>query len=479
LDFLAGVDQSRLAWLRYAINISMRAIYYNMFDDIKIRLLDAINEKTFTYFKHNRENNNYNLNEIVQSALNIINTSDATYHDAEHTCLVTMCGLDIMAGKSTLEGNLDYSIWVHAIIALLFHDIGYVKGILPGDSLNFQVIKPDGSSISLSEESTDASLAPFHITRGQMFIQQRSWQKGINKDLLCYFISHTEFPVPNHQSAAADFSESEQNIAKIIGAADLIGQLADPMYDIKIPRLYYEFAETGAAERMGYLCPGDLRRGYPEFFLNYVKPHIKKALEYLSFTKNGEKWISNLNYHVFSESHKVTVEQTSMSLVKEIHKVINNAKEETGIIEQVLCKVATYKNWHLGHAYKLNISQKTPTLHSTKIWYEAPNSADYSDFKRVTEDFIFKSGEGLPGRVYETQTVQTIRDIAKDENFPRRKMSKDIGVRAAFAFPVILNGQVRYVLEFFAADPEFLDPPVIEFFKFLSHQLSERMVKDD
>ena len=58
-------------------------------------------------------------------------------------------------------------------------------------------------------------------------------------------------------------------------------------------------------------------------------------------------------------------------------------------------------------------------------------------------------------------------------------MSKAIGVRAAFAFPVILRGKVRYVLEFFAAEPEFLDPPVIEFFKFLSHQLSERMVKND
>ncbi|MGY8817507.1 MAG: GAF domain-containing protein [Pseudomonadales bacterium] len=450
-----------------------------MFNDIKNHLVDAINEKTITYFKYNSENSNYNLNEIVESALNIINTSDATYHDAEHTCLVTMCGLDIMAGKLTIEGDLDYFDWVHAIVALLFHDIGYVKGILPGDSLNFQVIKPDGSSISLSEESTDAALAPFHITRGQMFIQQRTWQKGINKDLLCFFISHTEFPVPNHRSPSAEFSESQQKIAEIIGAADLIGQLADPMYDIKIPRLYYEFAETGAAERMGYLCPGDLRRGYPEFFLNYVKPHIKEALEFLSFTTIGEKWISNLNYHVFSESHKVTVEQTSMSLIKEINNLINNEKEESIIIEEVLCKVAKYKNWPLGHAYKLKLSQEDPTLHSTRIWYEAPNSADYSDFKRVTEDFIFKSGEGLPGRVYETQTVQTIRDIAKDENFPRRKMSKDIGVQAAFAFPVILSGQVRYVLEFFAAEPEFLDPPVIEFFRFLSQQLSERMVKND
>ena len=270
-----------------------------------------------------------------------------------------------------------------------------------------------------------------------------------------------------------------KKVAEIIGAADLIGQLADPMYDIKIPRLYYEFAETGAAERMGYLCPGDLRRGYPEFFLNYVKPHIKRALEYLSITTNGEKWISNLNYHVFSESHKVTVEKTSMSLVKEINNLINNTKEEREIIKNVLCKVAEYKNWHLGHAYELEFSQEIPNLHSTRIWYEAPNSADYSDFKKLTEDFIFKSGEGLPGRVYETQTVQTIRDIEKDENFPRRKMSKHIGVRAAFAFPVILSGQVRYVLEFFAAEPEFLDPPVIEFFKFLSQQLSERMVKND
>ena len=457
----------------------MRAIYFIMFDDIKIRLLDAINEKNITYFKYNSENRNHNLDEIAESALNIINTSDATYHDAEHTCLVTMCGLDIMAGKSTIDGDLDYYNWVHAVVALLFHDIGYVKGILPGDSLNFQVIKPDGSSISLSEDSTDASLAPFHITRGQMFIQQRTWPKGINKELLCYFISQTEFPVSNHERPKAEFTERQQKVGEIIGAADLIGQLADPMYDIKIPRLYYEFAETGAAARMGYLSPGDLRRGYPEFFLNYVKPYIKSALEYLSFTANGEKWISNLNYHVFSESHKVTVEKTSMSLVKEINNVINNVKKESEIIEQVLYKVAEYKHWNLGHAYKLKISQGIPRLHSTKIWYEAPNSADYSDFKRVTEDFIFKSGEGLPGRVYETQAVQTIRDVTKDENFPRRKMSKAIGVRAAFAFPVILRGQVRYVLEFFAAEPEFLDPPVIEFFKFLSQQLSERMVKND
>ena len=82
-----------------------------------------------------------------------------------------------------------------------------------------------------------------------------------------------------------------------------------------------EFEETGSAEKMGYANPGDLRRGYPSFFINFVKPHIGEALRYLSVTEEGRKWIANLNYHIFSQSHKASVEQSGIELLSELSNI--------------------------------------------------------------------------------------------------------------------------------------------------------------
>jgi hypothetical protein len=77
------------------------------------------------------------LVEIVQSAarlaLDCIGNSDALYHNVEHTMLVTLVGYDILKGRRLLkETNADD--YAHVLVACLFHDIGYVRGILNGDS---------------------------------------------------------------------------------------------------------------------------------------------------------------------------------------------------------------------------------------------------------------------------------------------------------------------------------------------------------
>src|SRR5271156_4814381 len=69
-------------------------------------------------------------------ALEGIGNSDALYHNVEHTMLVTLAGYDIMNGRALLKPT-DASDFAHLLIACLFHDIGYVRGILKGDG-------PDG-----------------------------------------------------------------------------------------------------------------------------------------------------------------------------------------------------------------------------------------------------------------------------------------------------------------------------------------------
>jgi len=87
-------------------------------------------------------------------------------------------------------------------------------------------------------------------------------------------------------------------------AADLIGQLADPLYLRRLNALYAEFLETGMTEKCGYTSPADMIEKYPAFFWGNVEPYIGPALGYLELTIEGKQWIANLYSHVFTIEHQ-------------------------------------------------------------------------------------------------------------------------------------------------------------------------------
>ncbi|MGL6139786.1 MAG: metal-dependent phosphohydrolase, partial [Planktothrix sp.] len=66
-------------------------------------------------------------------ALENIANCDALYHNVEHTMLVTLVGQEILRGKHIREGGVTPQDWLHFIISLLCHDIGYVKGVCRQD----------------------------------------------------------------------------------------------------------------------------------------------------------------------------------------------------------------------------------------------------------------------------------------------------------------------------------------------------------
>jgi hypothetical protein len=96
-------------------------------------------------------------------ALECIGNSDALYHNIEHTLLVTLAGHDILTGRALLRPTTasDYAIF---ILACLTHDIGYVRGVVQGDEDESFIADVNGGSISLPRGSSDAGLAPYHVT---------------------------------------------------------------------------------------------------------------------------------------------------------------------------------------------------------------------------------------------------------------------------------------------------------------------------
>ena len=415
--------------------------------------------------------------DAVHTSMNIISRSDALYHDVEHTCMVTLCGQEIFAGKKILEGELNASDWLHYTIALLFHDIGYVKNILNGDDGDTQIINSAGETLELKGGDTDASLTPCHVERGKLFIDERNWGAEIDKNLLIEFLSYTQFPIPDRGVAGTLEEHKVRGLAQLVGSADLIGQLADPMYDVKIARLFYEFSETGSAKQMGYDNPDDLRKGYPGFFINFVRPHIGDALKYLQVTDEGKTWVSSLNYHVFSQSHKAQLEKDGIALLSDLTKIDPEDHSIEELIQIILDQICDYQGWPLGHVYVVENSANGPLLSSMKIWHAEVLDETMLQFKEISESYVFRTGEGLPGRVYDTDSVQTIYDVTTDPNFPRAKLAGDIGVRGAFAFPLSDKTGVRFVLEFFSPEPEQLDPSVLELMKHVSRYISRVFIQ--
>ena len=88
------------------------------------------------------------LDEAARLVIERIASSDALYHDCEHTAMVTLCVQDILRGRR-LERTITPIDWGHTILAALVHDVGYVRGICLGDTAEHFVIDAAGTWITL------------------------------------------------------------------------------------------------------------------------------------------------------------------------------------------------------------------------------------------------------------------------------------------------------------------------------------------
>jgi hypothetical protein len=237
----------------------------------------------------------------AQLALESIATSDAAYHDVNHTIMVTLVGQEILRGRHISVGGVTPRDWLHFIVSLLCHDIGYVRGICRGDGDGRYVSDMAGDTVSVPEGSTDASMTPYHVARSKLFVRERFSKALIHLDTdeIEANIEHTRFPVPEEEQ-----HQPTGDYPGLVRAADLIGQLADINYLRRQPALFNEFRETGMSKKLNYNSAADLRANYPQFFWEKVQPYTVDALRYLRVTQEGQQWVANLYANVFSMEHR-------------------------------------------------------------------------------------------------------------------------------------------------------------------------------
>ena len=141
-------------------------------------------------------------------------------------------------------------------------------------------------------------------------------------------------------------------------------------------------------------------------------------------------------------------------LIKNVAVAANAAQGFEQLLEMVLTEICQVIDYPLGHVY--HWEEDAGHLVSTQIWYcHANREKEFDVFIQVSESMPIEPGMDLPGRVFSAQSSVWLADIAKDDNFPRKDKVATLPVQSGFALPVILNGTVQFVIEFFS---DFINP---------------------
>jgi hypothetical protein len=215
----------------------------------------------------------------------------------DHTISVTLAGQAILEGLHVSGRTVTKIDWGLFTTALLFHDIGYIRGLCKRDHGNLVATGTGDELIELPVNSTDAALSRYHVDRSLMFVRERfraefDTQELLNSEVITNYIEMTRFPFPSGEDKNSD------PLAELVRAADLIGQLGDPNRLQKCSALFKEFEEIGLNAKLGYRRPEDLRNDNASFYWKIVSPYIQRALVYLNLTREGRRWIANLQANV-------------------------------------------------------------------------------------------------------------------------------------------------------------------------------------
>ncbi len=159
----------------------------------------------------------------------------------------------------------------------------------------------------------------------------------------------------------------------------------------------------------------------------------------------------------------------SIRLLHRVAVAANEAYEPKTAMQVCLDEVCAYTGWPVGHVYRLD-AEGSDELVPLTIWH-LDNPERFATFRRVTEDTRFAPGIGLPGRVLSSREPAWIVDVTKDPNFPRANLAEDIGVKAGFAFPVLVGKDVDAVMEFFSTEAVEPDEHILEIMAQVGTQL--------
>jgi len=185
---------------------------------------------------------------------------DTAYHDITHTMQATLCLVELIHHRHQYGAapHIEPNDFRRALVAILFHDIGYLKKA--GDT--------DGSG---------AKYTHLHEQRSCDFARTFLADRGWSDDDIQFVENLISSTGPRVDVKRIEFrSEIERLLGQAVCTADYIGQMSDPRYPDRLKPLFNEFVESYRYQRLSpeewpFKSYEALLRGTPKFWDTFVQ----------------------------------------------------------------------------------------------------------------------------------------------------------------------------------------------------------------
>ena len=179
------------------------------------------------------------------------------YHDFNHVCGVFLATARLLHGACLENNSFSDRQIVLVLISALLHDSGYIQE-------------------SHDTEGTGSKYTANHVQRSMDFLSCHGEALGLSeKDIIDSNAIMLCTDLSVDISTVKFSSEKIELLAKILGSADLLAQMADRAYLEKLLFLYYEFKEAGFGD---YKSELDILRKATGFYESISK-RLEKTLD--------------------------------------------------------------------------------------------------------------------------------------------------------------------------------------------------------
>ena len=137
-----------------------------------------------------------------------------------------------------------------------------------------------------------------------------------------------------------------------------------------------------------------------------------------------------------------------LALQYAVTKILTESLEINESAQAILRAACDTLDWEVGVLWK--VDPVDAVLRCVNLCHSGSRSTP--EFDQLSQSCAFKTGIGLPGRIWETRLPCWIDNVVEDPNFPRAPVALREGLRGAFGFPILLGDEVWGVLEFFSRE---------------------------
>ena len=161
-----------------------------------------------------------------------------------------------------------------------------------------------------------------------------------------------------------------------------------------------------------------------------------------------------------------------LRLLEVVAEAANQARRPEEALQTALDQICAYTGWPVGHVHVLSEEEAGDAV-SSGIWH-VDDPGRYEELRLATSATRVGAGVDLPGRVLDSGEPVWVPDVSSQVDVAGEPEG-DVGVRSAFAFPVLVGSEVAAVIEFFSAEEAEPDEELLDAMSQIGVQLGRVM----